>query len=194
MPANSKDMLVGVTKLSSAWEILNKRFGDKDLIATKLKSELKCLAFSEKIDFERVIALVIKVRSLVSRLETLGASEALKYDGEFVSAIYFQLPDRQKSKWLEFDKASYADKWSALFAFLEVAYEQAVEEKLLLASYDSSSNVSRNPSVGTLVTGIVSSAHKSFVKRDSDGQKLESAKQRIGKCPLCEGEHTFQSK
>ena len=187
-------MLVGVTKLSSAWEILNKRFGDKDLIATKLKSELKCLAFSEKIDFERVIALVIKVRSLVSRLETLGASEALKYDGEFVSAIYFQLPDRQKSKWLEFDKASYADKWSALFAFLEVAYEQAVEEKLLLASYDSSSNVSRNPSVGTLVTGIVSSAHKSFVKRDSDGQKLESAKQRIGKCPLCEGEHTFQSK
>ena len=194
LPVNVKDMLVGVTKMSKAWEILNKRFGDKDLIATKLKAELKSLSFSEKIDFERVIAIVIKVRSLVSRLETLEASQALKYDGEFVSAIYFQLPDRQKSKWLEFDKTSYEDKWSALSAFLEVAYEQAVQEKLLLASYDNSNNKKGNPSVGALAAGIDSSANQNFAKKDSDHQKLDQAKQRVGKCPLCEEEHTFKSK
>ena len=37
LPSSAKDMLVGITKVSKAWEILNQRFGDKELIATKLK-------------------------------------------------------------------------------------------------------------------------------------------------------------
>ena len=126
LPNNVKEMLVGVTTVIKAWDILNKRFGDKELIATKLKAELKSLKFSEKLDYERVIALVIKVRSLVSRLESMNASEALKYDGEFISAVYFQLPDRQKCKWLEYNKTTYSDKWSALVAFLDIAHDQAV--------------------------------------------------------------------
>ena len=126
LPNNVKEMLVGVTTVIKAWDILNKRFGDKELIATKLKAKLKSLKFSEKLDYERVIALVIKVRSLVSRLESMNASEALKYDGEFISAVYFQLPDRQKCKWLEYNKTTYSDKWSALVAFLDIAYAQAV--------------------------------------------------------------------
>ena len=44
-------------------------------------------------DYEKVIAIVIKVNSLVLRLETVGASESLKHEGEFISAIYFQLPE-----------------------------------------------------------------------------------------------------
>ena len=96
---------------------MNKRFGDKDLIATK------GLTVKEKADHEKIIAIAIKITSLVTRLESIQASSALKYDGEFVSAVYFQLPDRQKSKWLEFDKSLHPDKWSALMAFLEDAYE-----------------------------------------------------------------------
>ena len=135
MPKDAKEMLTGVIKLTKAWEILTKRFGDKDLIATKLKNELKALSISEKYDHEKIIALVIKIRSLVSRLETVKASEALKYDGEFVAAVYFQLPERQKIKWLEFDSDKFDDKWAALIAFLDDAYEKAVKEKLLLACY-----------------------------------------------------------
>lgn len=135
VPKDAKEMLTGVVKLSKAWEILKKRFGDEDLIATKLKNELKGLVISEKTDHERIITLVVKIRSLVSRLESLKASEALKYDGEFISAVYFQLPDRHKTKWLEFDVNSYSDKWAGLLAFLETSYDHAVKEKLLLASY-----------------------------------------------------------
>ena len=189
LPLHARDMLVGVTKVSKAWEILNKRFGDKDFIATKLKGELKTLKISEKLDFEKVIALVIKVRSLVSRLETLGASETLKYDIEFLSAIYFQLPERQRYKWLEFEKSSYDDKWTALMAYLDIAYEQSVQEKLLLASYSSSwyGHVKKkNPLIGAFAAGLNGS--------NSDDQKLEAAKQRVGKCPLCNEEHTFKSK
>ena len=48
---------------------LKKRFGDEDLIAIKLKNELKSLVISAQQDHEKIIALVIKVRSLVTRLD-----------------------------------------------------------------------------------------------------------------------------
>ena len=69
LPEEAKDMLVGVSKIATAWDILKKRYRDEDLI---------------------------KVRSIVSRLNLLKASKALKYDGEFVASVYFQLLDRHK--------------------------------------------------------------------------------------------------
>ena len=123
LPVNVVDMLVGVTQVTKAWDILNKRFGDKELIATKLKVELKNISISESLDYEKVIAVAIKVRSLVSRLEAVKASDALKYDGEFLSAVFFQLPERQKCRWLEFKKDGYEDKWSGMLAFLDVSFE-----------------------------------------------------------------------
>ena len=197
MPESVKDMLTGVTKMTKAWEILNKRFGDKELIATQLKNELKSLNFKEKVDYERTIAISIKIRSLVSRLESIGGSEALKYDGEFVSSVYFQLSDRQKTKWLDFDKSSYPNKWSALIAFLDDAYEKAVQEKLLVTSYSSSLSLKKQaPSVGALAAGIDSSSgnNSNGNRNDQDHQKLEDARIRIGKCVLCMEEHTFISK
>ena len=91
LPSDAKDLLTGVTKLSKAWSLLEKRYGDKGLIATKLKNELKNVNFEEEIDHERVIALVIKVRSIISKLEAIDGSLALQHDAEFISAIYFQL-------------------------------------------------------------------------------------------------------
>ena len=73
LPLNARDMLTGIVTVSNAWEILKKRFGDEDLIAIKLKNELKSLIINCKQDHERVISLVIKVRSLVTRLEQLKA-------------------------------------------------------------------------------------------------------------------------
>ena len=40
LPKEAKEMLTGVNKVVKAWDILKKRFGDEDLIATKLKNEL----------------------------------------------------------------------------------------------------------------------------------------------------------
>ena len=102
-------MLTGIKTLNKAWQILEKRFGDKELIASSLKNQLKNLNIKEKLDHDRVIALTIKIRSIVNYLESLNASNALLYDGEFVSVVYFQLPDRQRSRWLEFDKSSFTD-------------------------------------------------------------------------------------
>ena len=118
LPLDAKEMLTGINKTAKAWDILKKRFGDKDLISTKLKHELKGLSVTTKNDHEKIISLVIKIRSLVSRLETLGTSEALKYDGEFVSAIYFQLPDRQKSQSFQINGRQSQHFWKKFMSAL----------------------------------------------------------------------------
>ena len=202
LPKEAREMLTGVNKLNKAWEVLKMRFGDEDLIATKLKNELKGLSITEKTDHEKIISLVIKIRSLVSRLESLKASEALKYDGEFVAAIYFQLPDRHKTDWLRFDKATFSDKWSAVQAFLEDAYEKAVQEKLLLASYTplpgSSKKVS-GASAGVLAARV-EEGHDSadeaekLAKQENQKRRREEVRQKVGKCPICKGEHTFKNR
>lgn len=204
LPKDTREMLTGVTKVSKAWDILNKRFGDKDLIATKLKNELKGLTLKEKADHEKIIALSIKIRSLVTRLESLQASNALKYDGEFVSAVYFQLPDRQKSKWLDFDKSLHPDKWSAMLAFLDDAYEKAVQEKLLLASYTPSAPAVKKVATAGFLAATVEEGGEGAVGGGGDGsgtskkeqakQKLEQVRKKVGKCPVCKQEHTFKSK
>ena len=174
---------------------MKKRFGDEDLIATKLKNELKGLVITVKTDHERIINLVIKIRSTVSRLETLNASEALKYDGEFVSAVYFQLPNRHRQEWLKFDKSKFGDKWSALLVFLEDAYESAVQEKLLLASYTPPTNIAKKGNAAALAARV-----EEVDERDtSDGavamsedmkKRLEETRKKVGKCPMCGQEHT----
>ena len=209
LPKDAKEMLTGVSKVSKAWDILGKRYGDKDLIATKLKNELKGLTFKEKADHEKIIALVIKIRSLVTRLETLQASDALHYDGEFISAVYFQLPERQRFRWLEYDKSLHTDKWSALLAFLDDAYEKAVQEKLLLASYTPLSTVVKKGGAGASVLAVTvedggvdgqkggggaGHGHGRLSGKEYAQKKLEEVRKRVGKCPVCKGEHTFKSK
>ena len=69
LPRDAKDQLYGVLTLTEAWQILDKRFGDKQLIAKKLKSQLKSIQCVGKSDPEKIINLKIKVRNIVTRLE-----------------------------------------------------------------------------------------------------------------------------
>ena len=199
LPKDAREMLEGVHKREKAWDILTKRFGDKDLIATTLKNQLKSLCIKERTDHEKMITLAVKIRSIVTRLESLGASEALKHDGEFISAIYFQLPDRQKSKWLEFDKASYSDKWAAIMVFIEESYDKAVQEKLLLASYTPPTSGPKKSGGAVQLAAKVeeggddlgSAGHSN---QGDEKKRLEAYRLKVGKCPACKQEHTFKSK
>ena len=200
LPKEAREMLTGVNRVSKAWDILKKRFGDEDLIATKLKNELKGLVISVKTDHEKIINLVIRIRSTVSRLESLNASEALKYDGEFVSAVYFQLPNRHRQEWLKFDKSKFGDKWSALLVFLEDAYESAVQEKLLLASYTPPPNTVKKGNAAALAARVEEADGRDTTDGAVGGQpamsedmkkRLEETRKKVGKCPVCGQEHTF---
>ena len=127
------DQLYGVTKLDEAWSILTKRFGNKMVISQKLKAQLKNVQCTGNSDPEKVINLKIRVRNIVTRLETMGIGAALTHDSEFLSSVYCALPDRHKLRWLEYPKAK--SHWDTMLEFLDKSYDMATHELALLSVY-----------------------------------------------------------
>ena len=66
-----------------------------------------------------VIHLAIEVRSIIKNLTELKMAEMLKYDDEYLSAIYKALPVREREKWLNYDKCTYETEWEPMEVFLE---------------------------------------------------------------------------
>ena len=193
IPAEAKDLLYGVTVKAKAWEILEKRFGDPHLIAKKLKTQLKSIQQEGKSDPERVIALTIKVRTIVVKLESLRMGEALQFDSEFLSAVYCALPSKHQVRWLDYEKSS--NHWDDMMKFLERAYNQANDELALIGTYEADSKK----------LGLKQTAGKSFgahaqteEKLDNEESSKEKARKRsqeyCGKCPICAKEHTWTRK
>merc|ERR1711867_201925 len=79
IPKEAKDQLYAVEKLDEARRILTERYGDEPSTSKKLKGQLKNIQGSGKSDPERIVSLKIKVRNLVSRLQTLKMESTLKH-------------------------------------------------------------------------------------------------------------------
>ena len=134
IPAQASKALYGESSLDKAWKMLESLYGDKDLIANKLKSQLKNIRSRGKSDYDVVIDLVTDVNNIVLRLKAIGKEEVLHVDNEFLASVYKVLPYNCQVKWLEQDTSLYRSKWAAFTKFLEIAREQAVKSKVLLAT------------------------------------------------------------
>ena len=196
VPKEAKDQLYGVTSLTVAWEILVKRYGDKLLISKKLKSQLKGIQCVGKSDPERIINLKVKVRNIVTRLETLGMNAALEHDSEFLSAVYTALPDRHRVRWLDYEKGE--EHWDAMLKFLDRAYEQANQELALLSVYkeDRKPNDKQVKAGGAQVGGDPRDSGDQVGGNSGDNNDRKEAKKKAkdscGKCPACDQFHSFQ--
>ena len=105
IPAQAAKALFGETIMAKAWKLLESLYGDKDLIANKLKQQLKNMKVRGKQDYDIVIDLVTDVKNIVLRLQAIGAEGMLHVDNEFLSAIFRILPNSSQTKWLDFDKS-----------------------------------------------------------------------------------------
>ena len=208
VPAQASKALFGENDMTGAWKILEGLYGDKDLIANMLKNQLKGIKGKGKMDYDIVIDLVTDVNNIVLRLKALNMEEILHVDNEFLSAVYRALPSNSQTKWLEFDKNLFRSKWAAFTKFLEVARDQALQNKVLLAGYEQKemdntcSNCGgvghrpkRCPSGGgqrqghAAVGATVASNGDTSTKQEREKQ----ARSECGKCPLCKDRHTFYS-
>ena len=185
IPKDARDQLYGVVKLSEAWVILDKRFGDKNLIAKKLKTQLKGIQCIGKSDPEKIINLKIRVRNIVTRLETLGMEAALTHDPEFLASVYCALPDRHRVRWLDFEKEN--DHWKSMLSFLDKAYEQANQEMSLLSIYKDEKK--KDVKAGGVSVDVVSDSRESVLK-----EAKKRARDSCGKCPICNIPHNWQRK
>ena len=116
VPVEAKDQLYAIEEMAKAWDILDKRYGDANLIAKRLKMQLKAIQSEGKSDPENLISLNVKVRAIVAKLESMDMSEALRHDSEFLSAVYCALPDKHKTRWLDFEKSK--NHWEDMLKFL----------------------------------------------------------------------------
>ena len=206
IPETAKKMLVGEKTLLNAWKILTKMYGNKTMLANKLKAKLKGISGSGKQDHDVVISLAIEVKSIVNSLTEMSMQDMLKYDDEYLSSIFRALPAHDKTKWLDFSKESYASTWEAMEAFLDNAHERATETKVLLCNYaagdESSIRCRRCQELGHKKQDcpknivVKAAAATTKVDDDSDSEQARNEKQKvkdkIGKCPFCKSFHTFK--
>ena len=92
VPLQASKALYGETTMNGAWDILNKLYGDKDLITNKLKIQLKNIKPKGKTDHDLVIDLVTEVNNIALTLKVMEMDQILQVDGEFLSATFRALP------------------------------------------------------------------------------------------------------
>ena len=206
VPSQASKALFGCNTMRKAWDILEKLYGDKDLIASLLKTQLKSIKAKSKIPHDIVIELATEVNNIVLRLKALDMENMLHVDNEFLSAVYRALPDTSQVRWLEYDKGGHSSKWSAFMAFLEAARDQALQNKVLMSycqSTPSSEGDNTCSRCGTSHSANkkcpMAKAHLGKVTGGADddaGRKEREKKARIecGKCPLSKKFHSFSSK
>ena len=200
IPQQAAKALFGEKEMSKAWKILENLYGDRDLIASKLKIQLKSIKAQGKHDYDVVIELVTDINNIVLRLKAIEMEQVLHSDAEFLSAVFRALPTKFQDKWLDFDKGIYSSKWAAMMKFLEVSRDQALQTKVMFCSFD------QNKSERDLTCrkcGISGHIAKNCVKKlpsasvntsqvsDEKKKEMQRMKDSCGKCPLCKKYHTY---
>ena len=87
VPAQASKALFGESDMNKAWRILEGLYGDKDLIANMLKTQLKGIKSKGRMDYDIVIDLVTDVNIIVLRLRAIHMEEILHFDSEFLSSV-----------------------------------------------------------------------------------------------------------
>ena len=103
-PTQTSKAFYGTTTICEAWRILHKFYGDRDLIANKLKRQLKNIKPKGKNEDDIVIDLVTVFQNIELRLNSFELGDVLEADGEFASSVFATLPSSSKRNWLEFKK------------------------------------------------------------------------------------------
>ena len=208
VPGQAAKALYGETAMAGAWKVLDKLYGDKDLVANKLKIQLKSIKPKGRKNQDIIIDLVTDVNNIVLRLKTLQLEQMLIVDSEFLSSIYRVLPSSSQKDWLDFDKDVYSSKWEAFMKFLDKERDRALQSKVLLSSYeqDDAEKVTCSKCGGSdhkyknctvVVKGnsvAASKAGDEGSEEDKDkkvGKLLRQQKEECGKCPLCSNYHTY---
>ena len=215
VPSQASKMLFGEVTMAGAWGIMDNLYGNKTIIANKLKTQLKTIKAVGKEDFDMVINLAIDVKTIDKRLRSLNLQQMLCYDDEYLSSVFRALPSSERLEWLKFDKTAYSFEWEAMMVFLEQAREKAINTKVLLSCYGeqpveklscekcgisghkkANCPARFNAMQGSMADDDSSDDDEDAVKNRKEREKemKKRVKDKCGKCPICNVRHTFTRK
>ena len=193
IPQQAAKALFGESEMDKAWKVLEGLYGDKDLIAGKLKAQLKSIKPLGKKDHDIVIELVTDINNIVLRLGALDMEGILHVDNEFLAAVYRALPPSSQTEWLKFDKGPYKSKWAALIVFLSVARDHALQNKVLLFGMEEKEaeiicrKCGGNGHVAKKCPVQKATVASLDIRQMDDRKKKEmkDVRDKCGKCPIC---------
>ena len=188
IPEEGKKKLYEVESLETAWKLLDNLYGDERLICQKLKLRLKNLVPKAKDSHEIMIELNDEVSYLVKRLETIGASDLLFFDNDYVNAIYLHMPSLYQHDWDNFDIKEFKNPWKAFMSFMSNKAEFALKKRALVESLKDMEK--EKPSKSSKVFGSLAVV----TKNDDQDKKYQEMKDKCGHCKLCHNHHTFHCK
>ena len=81
-----------------------------------------------------MIELNDEVSYLVKRLGTLGATNLLHFDNDYLNAIYLLMPIHYQYKWDDFETDDFANPWMAFMAFMSETAKSALKKRALVES------------------------------------------------------------
>ena len=201
-----------------AWKILDKLYGNKTLLANKLKSKLKGIKVAGKESYDIIINLAVEVKSIVKSLTEMKMQDMLRYDDEYLSSIFRILPEQYRNQWLEYNKDDFSSLWEAMESFIEVIHEKATNTKILLTSYGATGSGSSmvdgikchkcnktghkksQCNMSDVKVGATKVTHDSESDDDDSGtsqklkQEISKLKRKAGNCPSCKVGHVYTRK
>ena len=83
--------MFNVESMDTAWNQLDKVYGDKGVICQKLKTKLKTLHPKSVDNHEIIIEIFNQMEYIVKRMNELGASALLQFDNDFWNCCYMVL-------------------------------------------------------------------------------------------------------
>ena len=124
----------------------------------------------------------------MKRLETIGASDLLFFDNDYVNAIYLHMPSLYQHDWDNFDIKEFKNPWKAFMSFMSNKAEFALKKRALVESLKDMEK--EKPSKSSKVFGSLAVV----TKNDEQDKKYQEMKDKCGPCKLCHNHHTFHCK
>ena len=203
IPDEGKKKLYGVDSISTAWNQLEKMYGDKGLICQKLKSRLKNLKPASTEAHEVIIELHNEIEYLVKRLKDFNAVNLLYFDNEYLNSCYKHLPAIFQHEWDKYETEEFEHDWIAFMEFMSVNAKAAMKKRARVESLKELVDHTKEKKGSKAVIAAVdsskaesSSFNSSATQELNDKQrdKYLSLQRKAGDCKLCKEMHTFQSR
>ena len=206
IPEQGKKKLFGVESLATAWNLLDKLYGDTKLICQKLKNKLKNLQPKSTEEHEIIIELSDEVDYLVKRLKELDANSLLIVDNDYLNAVYIHLPKYNQMAWDMYDTDTFTSEWQAFMVFMHEIATAALKKRTRIESLkemEKSVSSKKKEKVATLAATVTdpvkvdrrdSGGGDAKAKQDRINARLEKEKKKCGRCKCCKGEHSYKNR
>ena len=132
IPKEAQDMMLEVNDLEAVWKILDRLYGDKKLISQKLKRKMKSLKPTVTEPHEKIIWLNNQIVYLGHRMKLAGCADVLYTDCDYLTNVYFHLPEYTQHLWDHLDKSSYENEWEAFAKFMERQFDVAMSKRAVM--------------------------------------------------------------